>query len=130
MTMSDVGLAEYLAFFHHKHGDDGLREALEFTIAQRRLAGSYEELKRIAAELQETGLLSAAKIVEEISDWAPHEWDCRCHWPADCASLITRWHAEMAKKKAEWETRFGGKLGHRPFAKQVSGPRSTSGTRV
>jgi hypothetical protein len=80
--MSDlegVGLAEYFGFFHRKHGDDGLRQALEFTIDLKRQAGSYEELERIAKELTDTGLLRAGELVAEVLDRAPHIWDCKCH---------------------------------------------------
>jgi hypothetical protein len=102
--LEGIGIAEYLAFTHKRHDAERLREALEFTISLKRLAGSCENLKRVAAELDETGLIDMAELVNAAAEKAPHEWDCKPHWPHDCASLIGRWHADMAKRKEIWES--------------------------
>ena len=101
--LDGVGLAEYIAWAYKARGKDFLVEALDFAVSLRRLAASYEELTRISLELGELGLTEVSAIVADAAKGAFHIWDCEPHMPSDCASLITKWRAEMAVAKRKWE---------------------------
>jgi hypothetical protein len=73
LTLSDFTLPEVIAFVQKKHGPEALREVLRYAVGRLDLVGTHESLKKIAAELRETGLLEAAQIVDEAAEHSHHE---------------------------------------------------------
>ena len=87
-TWPDITIPELLGCAYRR-GEPVLRDALDKLISLKRWPSSYERLKEFAQELEETGLLDCAKIVNEVAETAPHEWDVK-HPYLDDAGLRSK----------------------------------------
>jgi hypothetical protein len=103
MTTNLEQLAALMAFTHQKAGVEGFRQVMDLILTERSSRATYELMSEVVDELKSTGLLAAAKDLDDLAlEMLPHVWQMPCpeQPPHDRC-----WREEMEKKRKAWEAK-------------------------
>jgi hypothetical protein len=101
-NLGDMSLGALLGYIHHTYGRDGLKQTFDGMLTLASSYFTYEFIERAIPELNEVGLHTVAKDVEELMKDLPHKWQLPC---PDMPPHDGPWKERTAKLKAEWEAK-------------------------